>query len=190
MTTHAATEHSHDAADAASETATTDAPLSRAEEAQEIVKRNVYWSVGAGLLPFPGVDFVAVTAVQLKMLKELSNHYHLRFFDDKAKKIIAALVTGAGSTAITGMLARSFLKVIPFVGQAVGLVGVSVLSGALTQAIGNIFVMHFESGGTLLNFDVEKMRSHFQKELVSAKESVKHVHAEKDKKPSKHAANP
>ena len=188
MTTHAST--THETSDTASATDTTETSPSRADEARAIVKRNVYWAVGAGLVPIPVADFFAVTAVQVKMLKELSDHYHLRFFDDKAKKIIGALVTGTGSVAVAGMLARSLLKVVPVVGQAVGFIGVPILSGALTQAIGNIFVMHFESGGTLLNFDVEKMRTHFQKELTSAKESVKQTHAEKDKKTAKHTASP
>lgn len=165
-----------------------DAIASRVEKAHRIVKRNVYWAAGAGLLPIPAADFVAVTAVQVKMLKELSSLYALRFFDDKAKKLIGALVAGTGSLAVTGMLARSFIKAVPIIGQTIGLVGVPLLSGALTQAIGNVFVMHFESGGTLLNFDVEKMRAHFQKELVSAKEAAKHTQA--DKKSGKPTATP
>ncbi|HRI49790.1 MAG TPA: DUF697 domain-containing protein [Pseudomonadota bacterium] len=181
MTTHATASDAQDTSDAGSAAS---AATSRADEARQIVKRNVYWAVGAGLVPIPVADFVAMTAVQVKMLKELTKLYHLRFFDDKAKKIVGALVAGTGSLAVAGMVARSFVKAVPIVGQAIGIVGVPVLSGALTQAVGNVFIMHFESGGTLLNFDVEKMRAHFQKELATAKETVKQAPA--DKKPAKH----
>lgn len=175
------------AASHASDTSNADAPVNRTEEAGRIVKRNAYWAAGAGLLPIPAVDFVAVTAVQVKMLKELSGLYNLRFSDDKAKKIIGSLVAGTGLAA-AGMLARSFIKAVPVIGQTIGLIGAPLLSGALTQAIGNVFVMHFESGGTLLNFDVEKMRAHFQQELASAKEAAKPAPAEK--KSGKHTASP
>lgn len=160
------------AAEAADKTEATATEASRVEQARRIVKRNVYWAVGAGLVPFPVADFVAMTAVQVKLLKELADHYQVRFFDDKAKKIVGALVAGTGSLAVAGMVARSLVKFIPVVGQTVGIVGVPALSGALTLAIGNLFVMHFESGGTLLDFDVEKMRAHFQKELENAKVAV------------------
>lgn len=184
MTTQATAAKDKSTAD--EETTETTDETSRLDAAHLIVRHNVYWALGAGLVPIPVADFFALTAVQVKMLKELTNHYHLRFFDDAVKKIIGSLIASTGSLAIGGMLARSFVKLLPGLGQAVGLVAVPVLAGALTQAIGNVFIMHFESGGTLLNFDVEKMRDHFQKELVSAKESVKQVHAEK--KSAKHAS--
>ena len=38
----------------------------------------------------------------------------------------------------------------------------------MTQAVGNTFVMHFESGGTLLTFDAEKFRDYFIKEFQEA----------------------
>lgn len=167
------------AADAAGTAETTAATPSRAEQAHRIVKRNVYWAIGAGLVPMPVADFVAMTAVQVKLLKELADHYQVSFFEDKAKKIVGALVAGTGSLAVAGMVARSLIKFVPVVGQVVGAVSVPALSGALTLAIGNLFVMHFESGGTLLDFDIEKMRAHFQKELESAKASVTQMQNEK-----------
>lgn len=167
------------AVDAAGRAETTETALSRVEQARRIVKRNAYWAVGAGLVPIPIADFVAMTAVQVKMLKELTAHYQLPFFDDKAKTIVGALVTGTGSLAVAGMVARSLVKFVPVVGQAVGAIGVPALSGALTLAIGNLFVMHFESGGTLLDFDVERMRAHFQKEMENAKASVTQMQNEK-----------
>jgi uncharacterized protein (DUF697 family) len=186
MTTQAAA--AAPASDSSDTTQAADTNATRLDKAHAIVKRNVYWAVGAGLVPIPGADFVAMTAVQVKMLKQLSDLYNQKFFDDKAKKIIGSLVTGTGSLAVTSFVASSLLKVIPIVGQVVGVVGVPALSGALTQAVGNLFVMHYESGGTLLDFDVEKMRDYFQKEFASAKDSVKQTPA--DKKTAKQPITP
>jgi hypothetical protein len=35
------------------------------------------------------------------------------------------------------------------------------ISGGMTYAIGKVFVQHFESGGTLLDFQPEKMRKYY-----------------------------
>lgn len=153
---------------------------SRADQARHIVRRNVYWALGAGLVPIPVFDFVALTAVQVKMLKQLSDHYRVEFFDDKAKKIVGSLLASTGSLALAGMVGRSLFKLVPVVGQLFGVVGVPLFAGALTQAIGNLFVMHYETGGTLLDFNVEQMRAHFQREFERAKDSVKQMDKGKD----------
>ena len=38
-------------------------------------------------------------------------------------------------------------------------------AAAVTWAMGRIFIQHFETGGTLLDFDADKMREHFQAEF-------------------------
>ena len=144
----------------------------RYQSAQKVVRHNAYWALGAGLIPLPVVDIVALTAVQVKMLKELSDTYKVKFFEDKAKKIISALTVGVGAAGVGGSIARQLFRLIPVVGQIVGTIGIPLLAGSMTMAVGNLFIMHYESGGTLLDFDPEKMRSHFQQELAKAKETV------------------
>ena len=77
-----------------------------------------------------------------------------------------------GSVGIAELVGGSLLKLIPAVGQVVGVIGVSVVSAAFTQALGNVFIMHFESGGTLLNFKPETMRDYFRAEFEKAKTTV------------------
>lgn len=154
------------------------APRTREEQARDIVRRNVYWAMGLGLVPVPLVDLVALTAVQVKMLKALSDLYGVPFSDHRARTAVWSLVTGSGSVAITTTLAHTLFKVVPGLGVAVGFLGVPLLGGALTQAIGNLFVMHYESGGTLLSFDAEAMRQHFREELRTARRSVRRIEVE------------
>jgi uncharacterized protein (DUF697 family) len=56
----------------------------------------------------------------------------------------------------------SMFKVLPGFGAVVGgLLAFPAISGAVTYALGKVFVKHFEEGGTLLDLNVEKMREFF-----------------------------
>jgi predicted exporter len=64
---------------------------------------------------------------------------------------------------------------IPGIGQAVGvthMIGVSTIGGATTYAIGEVFIQHFEAGGTFLTFDPEKVRKHFEAEFEKGTQVV------------------
>jgi hypothetical protein len=37
-----------------------------------------------------------------------------------------------------------------------------VAAGASTYAVGKVFMLHFESGGTLLDFDPAKMKNYYR----------------------------
>ncbi|MDI3289252.1 DUF697 domain-containing protein [Polyangium sp. 15x6] len=150
-------------------------PVSRVGRADAVIRRNVLWVLGAGLVPVPIVDIVAVTGIQVKMLAELSELYELSFREDIAKKLIGSLFSGVLGVGAGAVLGASLGKLIPFVGTAFGFVTVPVISAAFTRALGKVFVMHFETGGTLLDFDPHKVRSYFKQEFENAKEYVADV---------------
>ena len=58
------------------------------------------------------------------------------------------------------------------VGQTIGVIGYSVLAGASTYAIGNVFIQHFESGGTMLDFEPGKVREFYQQQVKEGKAVV------------------
>jgi len=144
----------------------------RLTRADAVIRRNVLWSFGAGVLPLPIVDLVASTAVQIKMTKELSELYGVAFREHLVKKLIGSLLSGVAGVGAGTLVAISFAKLIPVVGQVVGAVMAPVTIGAITYATGQVFVMHFEAGGTLLDFDARAMRAHFKAEFTSAKDTV------------------
>lgn len=148
---------------------------SRRERAQRQIRKNTYWALGIGLVPFPLVDLAALTAVQVAMLKELAGIYGISFSENKAKVAVASLITGLGSLTIGALVGRSLFKLVPVLGQAASIVGVPILAGALTTAVGNVFVSHFDSGGTLADFDAAKAKEHFRKEFDAAKQSVSNL---------------
>jgi uncharacterized protein (DUF697 family) len=159
--------------------------VSRVGRAEAIVRRNVLWSLGAGVVPFPMFDAVAITGVQLKMLAELSELYKLAFTESIAKKILGSLLSSIGGVAIGTVIGSSLVKLVPGVGTALGIMSVPVIGGAATHATGKVFIMHFEAGGTLLDFDPHKMRSHFKQEFEKSRQAVADMHKAEQSKTNK-----
>lgn len=162
----------------ASESSAPQDPAARLARAEGIIHRNVLWALGAGIVPFPIADLVAIIAVQVKLLKELSDVYSVPFREDLAKKLTASLVSGLGGVSVGAIVGMSMAKFIPIVGTTLGVVAVPVVAGACTHATGRVFVMHFESGGTLLDFDPNTVREHYKAEFEAAKEKVTKLQAD------------
>jgi hypothetical protein len=64
---------------------------SHAEQAAGIVRKHIYWARGLGLIPI--IDFVALTGVKVKMLKELSALYEVSFTEQRAKIVVGSLTS-------------------------------------------------------------------------------------------------
>lgn len=142
---------------------------SKLERSRAIVRKYMYWSMGAGFIPVPYVDIAAVTGVQIKMLADLSQHYGIPFAKNRAKEIVAALIGGALPGPIAASAVGSAVKMVPVVGPIIGGVSVPILSGATTYAVGTVFIQHFESGGTFLDFDPDKVKEHFRADFEKGK---------------------
>lgn len=130
-----------------------------------LVKNYMWWSVGAGLIPVPFVDMIAVSGVQLRMLAEISKTYGVEFQEGRGKMLVASLLGYVVPNVLSFGSLASILKAIPVVGQVVGAPSMGIFCGASTYAVGKIFVRHFESGGTFLNFNPEQVKEAFQKEF-------------------------
>ena len=128
----------------------------------KLVKRYVWWSMGAGLIPVPLLDLSAVAGVQLKMLHRLSQYYGVKFKRNIGKSIIAVLTGAITADALRGSVLTSFVKSIPLV-CILGSVSMPIYAGAITYAVGKVFIQHFESGGTFLDFDPQKVKDSFAK---------------------------
>ena len=135
------------------------APLTdqeREEQASQLVDRFSLWSGAAGLLPIPVVDIAAIGGVQLQMLRKLSEIYGVPFTENRGKSLITSLAgaiiphTTATSAAMTF---GSMIKAIPGIGSTIGALTQPVLAAGCTFVIGRVFMKHFASGGTLLDFD-------------------------------------
>lgn len=153
--------------------------MAHPEKAQGIVRTHVAWSMGAGMIPLPILDFVAVTAVQLDMLRELAAAYDKDFSEAAGKSWISAL----GGTYLARLGAQA-IKAIPGLGSVIGGVSMAVLSGASTFAVGQVFIRHFESGGDFFDFDADQFKDYFDQKFEEGKDFARKVREEeKQKKP-------
>lgn len=131
--------------------------VNRALQAHCTVKNYMMGAMAIGLIPLPLVDMVAVTAIQLKAIHSIAKQYGVAFSQNRVKSLLISLLGGT-ITMMTTVLAKS----LPVIGQATGIISAMIIGGATTYAVGKVFIEHFESGGTFLDFDPEKMRDHFQ----------------------------
>jgi uncharacterized protein (DUF697 family) len=145
----ASTSHDEGAATAAADSETAE---QRDELASKLVDRFAIWSGVAGLIPIPVADIVCVGGLQIQMLRRISQIYDVEFSENRGKALIASLA-GSLIPASSGIGAASALKAVPFFGMIIGGFVMPVLSAGATYAIGKAFIQHFESGGTLLDFN-------------------------------------
>jgi uncharacterized protein (DUF697 family) len=112
--------------------------------ARKIVERYKMYAAMGGLLPLPIVSVAGVTAINLKMVKALSDLYRVPFERDRNRSIIVGLMGGAVPAGFATATASTLVFIIPgsaFVGLAVS----SVTAAACTRGIGMVFIDHFES---------------------------------------------
>jgi uncharacterized protein (DUF697 family) len=136
--------------------------------ASAIVRSYMGWSTGAGLLPLPGVDVLLIVGVQVKMLHDMAKVYGVPFRANMVRPLIVALLSGGTSCALAPP-AASLMKTIPVVGTLAGILTLPALAAASCYATGRVFIQHFESGGTFLDFDPAKVRAHYQAQFDAAK---------------------
>lgn len=147
----------------------------RNEYAESVVKTHVLISSGAGLVPFPIVDIAAVTAVQMEMIKQIAALYDIDYPRHFNKSLITAL-TGS----IFARVGASLIKVVPILGSAIGGVSMAIMSGASTYALGQVFIRHFENGGTFEDFDPSTMKKVFSEEYEKGKTKAEQWKQEKE----------
>ena len=133
-------------------------------KASEVIKNHVGFSLGAALIPMPGADLLAVSAVQLNMLRSLAKIYGVGFMDTLGKNIISAVAGGSAAR-----LGASLVKAIPGVGTIVGELSMPVLSGASTYALGRVVASHFQKGGSLDDLDLKNARKNYESEMENGK---------------------
>ena len=155
---------------------TTTAPKesTRDELASQLVDRLSLWSGAAGGILPPLVDMVGVGGVQLYMLRRLAEIYGVPFSKDLGKSVISSIV-GALIPENASMATLSLLKGVPIAGHVISGVTMAGVSAGATWVIGKVFIKHFASGGTLLDFNPPDYREFIkvQKEKFAARSAAR-----------------
>jgi uncharacterized protein (DUF697 family) len=145
----------------------------RESQARRTVNKYMGFSAGVGLLPLPLLNTAGITALQLRMLQVLSETYDVPFSKDLGKKIIGSLLGSIVPTSLSGTLggvAGLFASSARMAGALVSRLTMPVFAGASTYAIGQVFIQHFESGGTFLDFEPAKVRDYFRRQFGRGRE--------------------
>ncbi|MEO0787449.1 MAG: DUF697 domain-containing protein [Bacteroidota bacterium] len=145
--------------------------------ADTVIRNHVIWSMGASyVIPLPVADVFAVSALQLDMIRSLCKVYGLDFAESQGKAIVSSLTTSTMARAG----ARSLIKLVPGVGTVIGGITVAVINGASTYALGQVFKKHFSTGGTILDFDTERLRKVYHEQFEKGKSIAKQWKSEED----------
>ncbi len=142
--------------------------IQKRQQADNIIRQHVAYSASAALIPIPGADIAAVSAVQLDMLRQLAGMYGINFMDAIGRNLITSMV--GGSLARIG---ASLIKTIPVIGTVIGEITMPILSGASTYALGHVIVHHLENGGTLDSIDLKQSKKAYQETMNKEKENLK-----------------
>jgi uncharacterized protein (DUF697 family) len=142
---------------------------------------NLYSKIAAaaGLLPGGLLNFGAILAVQVVMVWRISQAFG---HTEGRERVRGSILSLFGSIVPTGLGHGAGLAIaaIPamIAGTVVYFVATPILAYAMTRAVGNVFIMHFESGGTLLTFDPKAFGEYFVNEFKKAGGSVQTAPAE------------
>jgi uncharacterized protein (DUF697 family) len=127
--------------------------------AMKIVHRYMVYSAGAGLIPLAGLDVTVLAGIHVSLIKQLCDYYEVEFSEHTARPVLVAILASMIPGTLGSLVSRRTLALLPFVTHVVGLAGMSAFSALVSYGLGKIFIRHFESGGTLRNFDVEHLKS-------------------------------
>jgi len=133
----------------------------RITRVNKLVRNHCVLSAAMGVVPIPPLTMALILANNLKMLHKLSSVYGVKFSKDAGKAAISSFLGGCGTVSISGRLIWGLSTAIPVAAPVISLVTIPAFGAATTYAIGHLFIQHFESGGTFLTFDPEKVRGHY-----------------------------
>lgn len=133
----------------------------RLRSAERIVQDHVLLATAAGFIPGPGIDLAAGFAVQAALLGRLSKLYGVSYSENVGKGVVMSLASSLGGLG-AGMIGSSVIKLVPLVGTVAGSIGLPVTMGAFTYALGKVFIAHFESGGTFIDFNPKAYGEYFR----------------------------
>ena len=142
-------------------------------KANRVVKIHSVISGALGVIPLPPLGVAMIVANNLKMLHKLSTIYGIKYYKDVGKEAISSFLVGCGTYSISGRLIWGLSALAPVAAPVIGVVTIPIFGSSATYAIGKIFVQHFESGGTFLTFDPEKVRGHYAELFKEGKELAK-----------------
>ncbi|MCP4005397.1 MAG: DUF697 domain-containing protein [bacterium] len=127
--------------------------MDRTLQAEATISDHVLYAIGGAAIPLPLLDIAAVSAIQLNLVRDLSQIYDVEHDITAGRTLITSLVG-----ASLPRLGASLVKLLPGAGWLAGTLTQVALSGATTYAVGHSFRTIFESGREISSVRVEEVR--------------------------------
>lgn len=138
-------------------------------EVEKTIRTSIYTAAGVGIVPSGLFNAAAVTASNLLLVRKLSALYGVEFKEGSAKKIMASVI-GAGAGTLATPLVESVVGLVPIIGWPLVIGTKPALNAATTYALAQMFVTHFERGGSFVGANVEVMKSDFAAAFKNSRE--------------------
>src|SRR6185295_17241741 len=132
--------------------------------AMKIVHKYMVYSAGAALIPVAIVDVTVLAGIHVSLNKQLCDYYEVEFSEHTARNVLIAILASLIPGSLSSLATRKTLALLPLTTYVFGMFGMSAFSAFVSFGLGKIFIRHFESGGTLRDFDVKHIKgvfSHF-----------------------------
>lgn len=142
-------------------------------QATDKIRSYSYGTAGGAIIPIPLLNMGAVIGLQIKLVNELARIYGVSIEKGKTKSVIISLLTTVGVHSMATGSLRSLLWYVPVIGPAISALTFPVFSGAVTHAIGVIFLTHFKAGGSLEDFNASNFAVMYKREFHKGKENFK-----------------
>jgi uncharacterized protein (DUF697 family) len=120
-------------------------------KAKQAVRDHALLAGGAMVIPVPLLDMAAEAAIQVRMVKRLAEIYGVDFGEERAKTLVVAALGGFSA----GWAAGSLLRYASFATYFTNFWPSAILSAAITYAVGQVFMRHFDKGGGLHDLSPE-----------------------------------
>lgn len=129
------------------------------EQADGIIRRYALFGTATGLIPVFGLDVAALTAIQVKMIKELANVYEYDIEDQMIRMSITTGVTSLAGrlvTAVATTITKAFSPLKFIIGGATQ----AALSGFMTAETGKIYQARMANGQNPADISVSEIVNH------------------------------
>jgi uncharacterized protein (DUF697 family) len=138
--------------------------------ADALIRKYSLYAMGCGLIPAPVIDMLAVTALEVRMIQELSHAYQFQFPGKLVLyKNVLSLLGSIAPIYFSNKL-KNGVKAIPGIGSIAASGLLVLVNGASVYAVGKVFQRHFESGGTFLSSDNLLIRRFFKESYAEGKQ--------------------
>ena len=118
----------------------------RKSRALKSIHKYVVMSTGMGFVPAPLVSQIAISGILVSMVTELCHEFDAKVSNHMIKAALASILGGAHTGWIAHYSTKRIYRFVPSIGYAANIVARPIAAGAITYAIGRLFLRHLESG--------------------------------------------